>query len=151
VLGHYPTGVTVVAATTPGGPEGMTIGSFTSVSLDPPLVSFAAGQDSESWAKMRDAGSFCVNVLAAEQSGTSTVFASKVTDRFAGVSTRSEATGSPVIEGCLAWIDCRTSAIHLAGDHEIVLGEVVAMGTAADVDAMPLVFFKGRYWRVSEP
>jgi len=155
VLGHYPTGVTVVTAACPGGPEGMTIGSFTSVSLDPPLVSFCPGHDSDSWARMRDVGSFCVNVLGDHQADVSSTFAGKVDDRFGGISTRVEATGAPVIEGCLAWIDCRVEAVHTAGDHDIVVGRVVALGTAdgaADPAATtdgPLVFFKGGYGRVA--
>ena len=151
VLGHYPTGVTVVTATCPTGPEGLTIGSFTSVSLDPPLVSFCPGHDSDSWARMRDVGSFCVNVLSDEQAGVSTVFASKAEDKFRGIITRVEATGAPVIEGCLAWIDCRVEAVHAAGDHDIVVGRVVALGTADTAATMngPLVFFKGGYGRVA--
>ncbi len=153
VLGHYPTGVTVVTAACPGGPEGMTIGSFTSVSLDPPLVSFCPGHDSDSWVRMRDVGSFCVNVLGDGQSGVSTTFASKVDDRFDGLRTRVEATGAPVIEGCLAWIDCRVEAVHPAGDHDIVVGRVVALGTAEPSagagERGPLVFLKGGYGRVA--
>jgi len=133
----------------------MTIGSFTSVSLDPPLVSFCPGHDSDSWARMRDVGSFCVNVLGDHQADVSSTFASKVDDRFGGISTRVEATGAPVIEGCLAWIDCRVEAVHTAGDHDIVVGRVVALGPAdgaADPAATtdgPLVFFKGGYGRVA--
>ena len=152
VLGHYPTGVTVVTAACPGGPEGITIGSFTSVSLDPPLVSFCPGHDSDSWIRMRDVGSFCVNVLGDDQADVSTTFASKVDDRFDGLRTRVEATGSPVINGCLAWIDCRLHAVHTAGDHDIVVGEVVALGTADGADdstSGPLVFLKGGYGRVA--
>ena len=156
VLGHYPTGVVVVTAACPSGPEGMTIGSFASVSLDPPLVSFCPGHDSDSWTRMRDVGSFCVNVLGDDQADVSSIFASKSQDRFAGVSTRVEATGAPVIEGCLAWIDCRVHAVHTAGDHDIVVGRVVALGTA-DGEAAPegpaggpLVFFMGGYGRVAE-
>ena len=151
VLGHYPTGVTVVTAACPGGPEGLTIGSFTSVSLDPPLVSFCPGHDSDSWARMREVGSFCVNVLSAEQAGVSTAFASKTEDKFRVVSTRVEATGAPVIEGCLAWIDCRVEAIHTAGDHDIVVGRVVALGAAdGESPSGPLVFFKGAYGQVAD-
>ncbi len=152
VLGHYPTGVTVVTAACPDGPEGMTIGSFTSVSLDPPLVSFCPGHDSDSWARMRDVGNFCVNVLSDEQAGVSTTFASKVDDKFRGVRIRTEATGAPVIEGCLAWIDCHLEAVHTAGDHDIVVGRVVALGTAdgdGEAESGPLVFFKGGYGRVA--
>lgn len=153
VLGHYPTGVTVVTAACEHGPDGLTIGSFSSVSLDPPLVSFCPGHDSESWARMRDAGSFCVNVLGEDQSGISTAFASKSDNRFEGVRTRVEASGSPVIQGCLAWIDCRTEAVHSFGDHDIVIGRVIALGVDGRDDEAavgPLVFFKGRYGRLSE-
>ena len=153
VLGHYPTGVTVVTAACPGGPEGLTIGSFTSVSLDPPLVSFCPGHDSDSWARMRDVGSFCVNVLADDQADVSSAFASKAEDKFQGVATRVEATGAPVIEGCLAWIDCRVEAVHVAGDHDIVVGRVVALGTAGnnagEPVSGPLIFLKGGYGRVA--
>ena len=151
VLGHYPTGVTVVTAACPGGPEGMTIGSFTSVSLDPPLVAFCPGHDSDSWIRMRDVGSFCVNVLGDHQADVSTTFASKVGDRFDGLHTRVEVTGAPVIEECVAWIDCRVEAVHGAGDHDIVVGRVVALGAAeaAGTEAGPLIFLKGGYGRVS--
>ena len=148
VLGHYPTGVAVVTAACPGGPEGMTIGSFTSVSLDPPLVSFCPGHDSDSWERMHDVGSFCVNVLGDDQADLSATFASNAEDRFEGVSTRVEATGSPVIDGCVAWIDCNVEAVHTAGDHDIVVGRVVALGTADGSTASaagPLIFFKGGY------
>lgn len=154
VMGHYPTGVTVVTASCRSGPEGMTIGSFTSVSLDPPLVSFCPGHDSDSWTRMRDVGSFCVNVLGDGQADVSSVFAGKTEDRFGGLSTRTEATGAPVINGCLAWVDCQVHAIHAAGDHDIVVGRVVALGTTGDSDPAgqvrgPLVFFKGGYGRVA--
>ena len=151
VLGHYPTGVTVVTAACPTGPEGMTIGSFTSVSLDPPLVSFCPSQDSDSWIRMRDVGSFCVNVLGDHQAGVSTTFASKTDDRFKDLATRVEVTGAPVIEGCLAWIDCRVETVHAAGDHDIVVGRVVALGTAERAGGRggPLVFLKGGYGRVA--
>ena len=152
VLGHYPTGVTVVTAACPDGPEGMTIGSFTSVSLEPPLVSFCPARDSDSWIRMRDVGSFCVNVLGDDQADVSATFASKIENRFDGLTTRVEATGAPVIEGCLAWIDCRVHAVHPGGDHDIVVGEVMALGTADDDSGRargPLVFLKGVYGRVA--
>ena len=156
VMGHYPTGVTVVTASCPDGPEGMTIGSFTSVSLDPPLVSFCPAHDSDSWIRMRDVDSFCVNVLGDDQADVSVIFASKAEEHFEGLSTRIEATGAPVIDGCLAWIDCRVHAIHTAGDHDIVVGRVVALGTAETGSALgagvsgPLVFLKGGYGRVAD-
>ena len=162
VLGNYPTGVTVVTAACDDGPAGLAIGSFTSVSLEPPLVSFCPGNESTSWERMRLRDSFCVNVLGDDQAEVCSVFADSLADRFHGVATRTEATGAPVIEGCLAWIDCRTYAVHPAGDHEIVVGEVVALGVSqasgsgpgagaadpADASARgPLVFYQGGFGR----
>jgi len=150
ILGYYPTGVTIVTAACDDGLAGLAIGSFTSVSLTPPLVSFCPGGGSTSWARMRWADSFCVNVLGEHQAELCSVFASPSDDKFCGVMTRTEATGAPVIEGCLAWIDCRQFAVHPAGDHEIVLGEVVALGVGDDVERSglgPLVFFKGGFGR----
>jgi 3-hydroxy-9,10-secoandrosta-1,3,5(10)-triene-9,17-dione monooxygenase reductase component len=148
VLGHFPTGVTVVTAETEDGPAGMAIGSFSSVSLDPPLVMFCPGRDSASWAQMSTSDSFCVNVLGDDQKALSDLFASRIDDKFNGVATRTEATGSPVIEGALAWIDCENYAIHDGGDHDIVVGRVVALGT--DAAGGPLLFFKGGYGRFEE-
>ncbi len=153
VLGHFPTGVTVVTAASAEGPEGMAIGSFTSVSLDPPLVMFCPGLESTSWSRMRPAGSFCVNVLGDHQAEVSRTFAAKSGDRFGAVSTRVEATGAPVIEGCLAWIDCTVHAVHDGGDHDIVVGRVEALGVGDSDGGVggagrgPLIFFKGGYGR----
>ena len=155
VLGHFPTGVTVVTAAGADGPEGMAIGSFSSVSLDPPLVMFCPGHESASWSRMRPAGSFCVNVLGDHQADVSRVFAGKSDDRFDGLGIRMEATGAPVIEGCLAWIDCTVHAVHDGGDHDIVVGRVEALGIDSDGDGAdeagagrgPLIFFKGGYGR----
>lgn len=148
VLGHYPTGVTVVTAACADGPAGLSIGSFTSVSLDPMLVSFCPGEQSESWTRMRSADSFCVNVLGEDQADLCSVFASPSEDRFRGVATRTEFTGAPVIEGCLAWIDCRKYAVHPAGDHHIVVGEVMSLGLSANASSSardPLIFFRGGF------
>ena len=160
VLGHFPTGVTVVTAAGADGPEGMAIGSFSSVSLDPPLVMFCPGHESASWSRMRPAGSFCVNVLGDHQADVSRVFAGKSDDRFSGLGIRVEATGAPVIEGCLAWIDCTVHAVHDGGDHDIVVGRVEALGVDSDgagdgadgadgagAGRGPLIFFKGGYGR----
>lgn len=137
----------MVTAIGADGPAGMAIGSFSSVSLDPPLVMFCPGLDSTSWARMRDVGSFCVNVLGEDQAGLAATFAGPSQNRFDGVATRTEATGSPVLEDCLAWIDCRLHAIHEGGDHDIVVGRVSALGSAANAGAGPLLFFKGGYGR----
>ena len=144
VLGHYPTGVTVVTAATDGGPVGLAIGSFGSVSLDPPLVMFCPGRSSNSWPAIQASGSFCVNVLAEDQAEVSSLFAGRDPDKFAGVAWDTRATGSPVIEGCLAWIDCTIETTHEAGDHWIAIGRVADLGVGRP-EAGPLIFFKGSY------
>ena len=144
VLGHYPTGVCVVAAIEPGGrPAGMAVGSFTSVSLDPPLVAFFPDRSSTSWPRLERAGRFCVNVLANDQEPLCRRFASKVADRFEGVSYRLSTAGSPILDHVVAWIDCVLHAVHEAGDHFIVLGRVIELDVVRP--EQPLLFFRGSY------
>ena len=146
VLGHFPTGVTVVTGAGDEGPAGMAIGSFASVSLDPPLVMFCPGRESGSWLHIKETASFCVNVLTSDQVEVCGLFASKSDDRFAGIDWTTEATGSPVLPGSLAWIDCELHAIHDGGDHDIVVGLVKAMGTSTD-EVEPPALFQGGYGR----
>lgn len=145
VLGHFPTGVTVITAGS--GPDdrvGLAVGSFFSVSLEPALVGFCAGQTSSSWPKIRDLGRFCINVLAAEQEETCRVFASKAADKFEGVGHRpAPFSGAPLLDGVLAWIDCELDTVHAAGDHDIVIGRVHDL--AVTHEGHPLVFFRGGY------
>ena len=145
VLGHFPTGVTVVTAVDDDGPIGMAIGSFASVSLEPPQVLFCAGTHSRSWARIRAAGSFCVNVLAEDQEDVCRVFASSADDKFAEIGWKHSGNGTPRIEGVLAYIDCDIATVVESGDHDIVVGAV----TALDVlhEAGPLLFFRGGYGR----
>jgi 3-hydroxy-9,10-secoandrosta-1,3,5(10)-triene-9,17-dione monooxygenase reductase component len=144
VLGHYPTGVCVVTAIEEGEtPAGMVVGSFTSVSLDPPLVAFFPDRKSTSWPRIERVGKFCVNVLSSDQQALCRQFASSGGDKFAGVSHRVSANGSPILDGVVAWIDCTLDAVHEAGDHYIVLGRVVAL--EVDRPESPLLFFQGSY------
>ena len=107
VLGEYPTGVCVVTAADPdGGYAGLTVGSFTSVSLDPPLVAFLPDKSSTTWPRLERAGRFCVNVLAADQEYICRAIAAKETDKFAGLDWRPAGSGSPILAGVSAWIDC---------------------------------------------
>lgn len=145
VLGHFPTGVTIVSADPGDGPVGMAVGSFTSVSLDPPLVAFLPAKTASAWPGIESAGHFCVNILSDAQADLSGVFSSKGEDRFAGVEWETAITGAPVISGCLAWIDCEIEAVYEGGDHWIVLGRVVELEAAPD--GAPLLFFKGGYGR----
>jgi len=146
VLGHFPSGVTVVTATVDGVPTGMTIQSFTSVSLDPPLVAFVPGVESSSWIRMQESNSFCVNILTAGQQDLCMTMASKDDDKFAGVDWEAGITGSPVLAGSLAWIECEHEGFHRAGDHDIVIGRVVSLRThTSDDDSEPMLFFKGGF------
>ena len=144
VLGHFPSGVTVVTAAVDGVASGMTIQSFTSVSLDPPLVAFVPSKDSESWTEMKESDSFCVNILAVDQQDLCMTMASKDEDKFDGVDWSAGETGSPVLTGSLAWLECRTESVHDAGDHDIVVGRVVVL-QAPDDAVEPLLFFKGGF------
>jgi flavin reductase (DIM6/NTAB) family NADH-FMN oxidoreductase RutF len=144
VLGHYPTGVCVVTAVEPdGAPAGMVVGSFSSVSLDPPLVAFFPDKGSSSWPRIARAGRFCVNVLASDQQHLCRRFAARGTDKFSDLPYRLSTNGSPVLDEVVAWIDCTLEAVHEAGDHFIVLGRVLELDIARADE--PLLFFRGKY------
>lgn len=145
VLGNYPTGVVVVTAMADGEPVGMVIGSFTSVSLDPPLVAFLPTKGSSTFKRIRPASSFCVNVLSGGQEAMCRDIFARGSDALADMTLRSAPSGSPIIEGVVAWIDCEPDQIHEAGDHYIVLGRVRAMGV--EQEGLPLLFFQGGYGR----
>jgi flavin reductase (DIM6/NTAB) family NADH-FMN oxidoreductase RutF len=150
VLGHFPTGVTVVTAANDGVPVGLTVGSFASVSLAPPLVAWMCGKDSDSWAGIAASGAFAVNVLCANQVDACMTMASKVEQKFEGIAWRpAQGTGSPIIEGSVAWIDCRIDAVHEGGDHYIVVGEVVDLDVD-NPDFEPMIFYRGKFGRFSE-
>lgn len=145
VLGHFPTGVTVVTADTPDGPVGLAVGSFCSASLDPPLVAFFPSRASSSWPRIERSGTFCVNVLAEDQEDVSRRFASKDVDKFAGLGWKPASSGSPILNDVLAWIDCDVDGVTEAGDHYCVIGRVRELDS---VDGRgPLVFYRGGYGR----
>ena len=149
VLGRFASGVTVVTAMTGNGPVGMTCQSFSSVSLEPPLVMFLPAKTSRAWPAIRAAGHFTINLLAADQEALSNQFAAKGVDKYAGVTwSPARSTGGPRIDGCLAWIDCTIHAVHEAGDHYVVLGRVQEMehGQAE----LPLLFYRSAYHRLAE-
>ena len=154
VLGHFPTGVTVITAcTADGSPVGLTIGSFCSVSLDPPLVGFLPMILSDRWPDIRDAGTFCVNVLSSAQTELCWRFARKSVEApFDGIEWRwSEVTGSPILAGVLAWIDCSIEAVVDTGDHHFVMGRVVQLqDVAGESEPNPLLFFRGKLGEFSQ-
>jgi 3-hydroxy-9,10-secoandrosta-1,3,5(10)-triene-9,17-dione monooxygenase reductase component len=144
VLGHFPTGVTVVTANGADGPLGVAIGSFASISLEPPLVGFFIGLSSTTWAPMREAGSFCVNMLCHDQLELCGTMASKADDKFSGIMWEpSPVTGSPILPDVHGFIDCRLEQVVAAGDHELVVGRVLHLETRRDEP--PMVFYRGRY------
>ena len=145
VLGHFTTGVTVITAAAETGPVGLAVGSFSSVSLDPPLVGFFADKGSTSWPKIEGTGSFCVNVLGEHQEDVCRRFASKEPDKFAGLGWKATGSGSPLIDDVIAWIDCDIDQVVEAGDHFLVLGAVRELDVAHD--GPPLLFFRGGYGR----
>lgn len=147
ILSHYPTGVCAVTATQADGtPAAMIVGSFTSISLQPPLVGFFPDKGSSSWPKIAACEGFCVNVLADDQEGLCRVLASKDPNKFDGVPHHLSDRGAPILDGALAWIDCSLYAVHEAGDHYIAIGQVHAL----DIHhlGMPLLFHKGSYGKV---
>ncbi len=144
VLGNYPTGVCAITALLPdGNPIGMVVGTFTSVSLDPPLVGFLPDKSSATWPLIAQAGAFCVNVLALDQMAICRQLAARGPDKFVGVDYSVSANGVPVIAGSLARIECRLHEVADAGDHWFVMGRVVDLAVMRDGD--PMLFFKGRY------
>ena len=147
-LGCFATGVTVLSTLdAEGHARGMTISSFNSVSLDPPLILWSLALDSPSLPTFRDASHYAVNVLAADQQALSNRFASRLSDRFEGVDTRSGLSGTPLLEGCCAWFECRHEAIYPGGDHLIFVGRVERF--AAQPGLAPLLFHAGAYARVA--
>ncbi|MGI8722539.1 MAG: flavin reductase family protein, partial [Geodermatophilaceae bacterium] len=144
VLGHFPTGVVVVTALDPEGqPVGMSAGTFTSVSLEPPLVGFLAALTSTSYPRIRASGSFCVNVLNADQEPLCRSFAVSGSKKFDGIAWKPAGSGSPLLDGVVAWIDCDIEAVHRAGDHDIVIGRVRDLDVAG-VDE-PLLVLRGAF------
>jgi 3-hydroxy-9,10-secoandrosta-1,3,5(10)-triene-9,17-dione monooxygenase reductase component len=145
VLGRFATGVTVVTGMAAGDPIGLAVNSFTSVSLQPALVAFCVARSSRTWPRLRATGTFCVNILAADQEALSRAFAGHPPDRFLGVGWRPGRSGVPILAGVLAWIECTVDAEHEAGDHIIVVGRVEELDV--ERDGRPLVFYRGGYGR----
>ncbi|HVW40629.1 MAG TPA: flavin reductase family protein [Amycolatopsis sp.] len=142
VLGHVPTSVAVVTTTLDGVPVGSTVGTFTSVSLDPPLVAFFSQHTSDTLAAVRTAGRFAVNVLAADQADTCMLFAHKADDRFDRAPWQPGPHQNPHLHGALAVLECHVEAVTLTGDHTMVLGRVHELD-APRAGTEPLVFWRG--------
>ena len=146
VLGHFPTGVTIVTGHGSDGPSGLAANSFTSVSLEPPLVLVCMANTSTTWPAIRDSGHFAVNILGEHQEDTSRRFGSRSGDRFEGVGWAPGKTGSPILRDAIAYVECVLDAEYEGGDHMIVVGRVVDLGQPAE--GGPLLFWRGGYARL---
>lgn len=143
----FVTGVTIVTnSDVDGSPRGMTANSFTSVSLDPPMVLVCIGNHAASYPVFERSGGFAVNVLSDQHRGLAELFASQARDKFDHVDIRLGKGGAPVIDGSLAWLDCKTVNRVEAGDHLILIGEVVDFGTNA---GSPLAYCQGGFFSFS--
>jgi len=146
VLGCFATGVTVVTATEEGVPVGFTCQSFTSLSLDPPMVAIAPAKSSTSWPRIANAGAFCVNILTDGQQELSDRFAATGGNKFTGVAWHIGEAGAPVLDGTLGWVECELEAIYDAGDHELVVGRVLFLGVG---DGAPLIFYRSGFTKLA--
>jgi 3-hydroxy-9,10-secoandrosta-1,3,5(10)-triene-9,17-dione monooxygenase reductase component len=144
VLGHFATGITIVTATDEGEPVGFSCQSFAALSLDPPMVILAPAKSSTSWPRIARAGSFCVNILGEHQEAVCRAFAVSGGKKFDGVDWSPGVTGSPLIEGSLATLECTLGAIYDGGDHELVTGHVVDMEIGK---GSPLIFYRSGFGR----
>jgi 3-hydroxy-9,10-secoandrosta-1,3,5(10)-triene-9,17-dione monooxygenase reductase component len=144
VLGAYPTGVCAITATgADSAPVGMVVGTFTSVSLDPPLVGFLPDKASATWPLIEASGHFCVNVLASDQLDICRQISGRAVNKFDGIDLALSAHGHPVIANALARIDCAIHDVVDAGDHWFVLGRVLSLEATRDDN--PMLFWRGRY------
>lgn len=146
-LGEFATGVAVVTARAANGqPVGVTINSFASVSLEPPLVLWSLGLQSPSLAVFESCSHYAVNILAADQVELSQRFSQSQNDKFAGIDTTGGAGGTPLLPGCCAWFECRNEARYPGGDHIILLGYVEDFQRA---ERPPLIFHGGQYRKLA--
>jgi len=144
VMGHFATGVTIITAMDGDEPVGLTAQSFTSLSLDPPLILFCPGVTSSTWPRIEKAAYFTVNILGEAQEAVCRTFAVSGGDKFSEVVwSPSEITGSPLLDDVLAWVDCSVLDTHEAGDHIIVVGRVLDLGV--EQEGTPLLFYRGGF------
>lgn len=149
---RWATGVTIVAATHDGTTSGMTVSSFTSVSLEPPQVLVCIEQGTRTHAAISQSGAFAVSLLNGDQAALSSRFGGQVNEtesRFAGVPTYAQSTGSPILEGAIAFLDCRVVAAHEAETHTIFVGLVEASGVSDDARP-PLIYYSQGYRHLAD-
>jgi flavin reductase (DIM6/NTAB) family NADH-FMN oxidoreductase RutF len=148
VMGHFATGVTIITTKSKDGvPAGLTANSFTSVSLDPPLVLVAVDKKAESWPYFEESKVFTVNVLNDDQETLSRKFAVSGGDKFQGVAYHTGANGVPILDGALAYLECKLYATYDGGDHTLHLGVIEQAETR---EAKPLIFYRGGYRAIGD-
>lgn len=148
-LGGFATGITVVTTLDrEGSPVGVTVNSFSSVSLDPPLVLFCLGRTAQSFPAFEAAPAFAINILADDQQELSGRFATRtLQDRWQGVAWERWETGCPILAGGLAALECDREAVYDGGDHVILVGRVRRL--ASRTDGKPLLYFRGQYGTIA--
>lgn len=148
VMGHFATGVTVITTVNKDGQMlGLTANAFSSVSLDPPLCLISVDKKAESYGSFEESRVFTVNILASDQEALSRKFAVSGGNKFEGVAYRIGANGAPILDGALAYIECKLYAAYDGGDHTIYLGEVQQ---AEITEGKPLLFFRGGYREIGD-
>ncbi|MEV5829568.1 flavin reductase family protein [Spirillospora sp. NPDC052242] len=149
-MSEFATGVTVVTAIDGGEPIGFACQSFTSVSLEPPLVLFCADHRGRSWPRIRAAGRFCVNVLGEDQRDLCQRFGSSRGRKFEDLGWDVSPWGTPALRDVLLAVHAEVHAVHRAGDHDVVIGRVLAVERPEDRLDRPMIFFRSRFG-VDEP
>ena len=142
-LGHFATGVTVIAGLDGAEPVGFACQAFAALSLDPPLVLCCPAKTSGSWQRLARTGRFCANVLTAEQRELARRFGVSGPDKFASVSWSPDPSGLPILAGVLTWASCTIETMYEAGDHYVVIGRVSCLGDSTAGN--PLLFYRGRF------
>ena len=148
VMGHFATGVTVITTKdATGKPFGLTANAFSSLSLDPPLVLVCVDKKVDCYACFEESKVFAVNFLSEEQESLSGRFATKGIEKFEGVAYKNGECGVPLLDGAIGHIECKVVNGYEGGDHTIYIGEIQSASASGD---NPLLFFKGKYYRLPQ-
>jgi flavin reductase (DIM6/NTAB) family NADH-FMN oxidoreductase RutF len=153
VLGRFATGVTVITVCKDDVKRGMTANAFTSVSLNPPLILVSIDKKADTHGLMMECEAFCVNILPEHRREWSDWWAGKApkdVDQFANMPYSTKATGSPVLDECLGYIDCKVWARYEGGDHTLFVGEVQEASINSDANLKPLLFFASKYRKIAD-
>ncbi len=148
VMRQWISGVTIVTMQAGERRHGLTVSGFVGVSLEPPLVLISIGQELTSAEVLKASAAYAVNFLREDQNDLSDRFAGRMgdVDRFEGLTTHTAATGAPILDDCLAWLDCRVVSTHVVGDHTLYIGEVVAAGVNGSGN--PLLYWNADYRQI---